>query len=179
VVSFYEAFSARECAPTHLSLFARTADPGDVLLGQDVIYVGGGSVANMLAVWRLHGVDAILREAWLRGIVLAGVSAGANCWFEDSTTDSFGPLRRTGDGLAFLPGSFCPHYDSEPGRRPLYVQLISEGLPGGYAVQDGAAVHFAGKELVGAVTCRPQAEAYRVERRNGEVDETPLPTQRL
>jgi len=106
---------------SHLALFPmpNVADPEDLLLSQDVIFVGGGSVANMVAVWRVHGLDQILRKAWQAGIVLTGSSAGGICWFESGTTDSFGrELRAFTDGLGLLAGSYCPHYDSEPGRRP-------------------------------------------------------------
>src|SRR5215472_5871060 len=124
------------------------ADPADLLLSQDVIFVGGGSAANMLAVWRVHGLDVVMRDAWQAGIVLAGVSAGAICWFVGGTTDSFGPLRPFIGGLALLPGSYCPHYDSEPGRRPFFHQLVAAGtLPAGIACDDGAAAHFADDSL--------------------------------
>jgi len=112
----------------HLALFPMpsVADSEDFLLSRDLIFVGGGSVANMVAVWRVHQLDRILRAAWQAGVVLAGVSAGAICWFEGGTTDSFGPdLRPFIDGLGFLAGSYCPHYDSEPGRRPLFTSLVA------------------------------------------------------
>lgn len=114
--------------------------------------------------WRVHGVDRALREAWERGCVLAGVSAGAICWFEDGVTDSFGPqLAPLRDGLGFLPGSFCPHYDSEERRRPLYTRLVRDGFPPGWAADDGVGVHFEGRELREVVSARPGARAYRVE----------------
>jgi peptidase E len=140
-------------------------DPEDLLLSQDVIFVGGGSVANMVAVWRVHGLDRILRKAWQAGIVLAGSSAGAICWFDGGTTDSFGhELRAFTDGLGLLAGSYCPHYDSEPGRRPLYHRLIADGtLAGGIACDDGAAAHFIDDTLTELIADRPGASAYRVE----------------
>ncbi len=164
VVRFYEAFRER-AEPSHLELFGvPRRDIRDFLLAQDVVYVGGGNTANMLAIWRVHGVDAVLREAWERGIVLAGVSAGSICWFEAGVTDSFGeelaPLRC----LGFLPGSNCPHYDSEPERRPTYTRLVDAGeLPPGLAAEDGVGLHFVGSELAEAVTGRPDARAFRVE----------------
>ena len=120
------------------------SDPEDFLLSQDIIFVGGGSVANMVAVWRVHGIDKIMRKAWQAGIILAGSSAGGICWFEGGTTDSFGAkLRPFTDGLGMLAGIFCPHYHSEPERRPLYHRLVAEGaLPGGLACDDGAGAHF-------------------------------------
>jgi peptidase E len=184
VTSFYEAFAAKAEA-SHLRLFARTAAPlGDSLLGQDLIYVGGGNTANMLALWRTHGVDEILREAWRRGIVLAGISAGSICWFEGGTTDSFGPtLAPIHDGLGLLAGSNCPHYDGEAQRRPLFHDLVAkgppDGLPAGIAADDGAAIHFLGTEIVEVVASRPDARAYRVEATDGTARETELPTRFL
>jgi dipeptidase E len=138
---YYDLFADRS-RPTWLPLFNRAGPaPRDLLLAQDLIYVGGGNTANMLAIWRVHGVDAVLREAWERGIVLAGWSAGALCWFEGGVTDSFDPhLGPLDDGLAFLPGTFCPHYDAEERRRPVYRGLVGAGrLAAGWAADDGAA----------------------------------------
>ena len=128
----------------------------------------------MLAVWRLHGLDEALREAWERGTVLAGTSAGANCWFEASTTDSFGPTGPLDDGLGLLAGSFCPHYDGEADRRPAYHRLIAEGFPGGFAVDENTAVRFRDTDVAGVVSGRAGAGAYRVELLDGEVAETRL-----
>ncbi len=165
VATFYAAFSRRSEA-THLALFDRKVDDVEAfLLDQDAVYVGGGNTANMLAIWRVHGVDRALRRAWDAGVVLSGLSAGGNCWFESATTDSFGPLAGLKDGLGLLPGSFCPHYDSEPERRPTYQRLIAEGsLPVGYAADDGAALVIRGTKLAEVVTSRPTAHAYRVTR---------------
>lgn len=173
---FYAAFEPPRAQPTHLALFERDdRHLRAFLLTQDVIYVGGGNVANMLALWRLHGVDAILRECWDAGIILCGISAGMNCWFEACSTDSFGPLAPLRDGLGFLPGSACPHYDGEAERRPTFLQFVESGeLPGGYAAEDGAALHFADTEFMRVVTSRPGARAFRVERVDDEVIETPL-----
>jgi peptidase E len=166
---------------THLQLFPmpNVSDPEDLLLSQDVIFVGGGSVANMLAVWRVHGVDAIMRKAWRAGIVLSGVSAGAICWFSGGTTDSFGvDLRPFTDGLGMFAPSFCPHYDSEQRRRPLYHSLVSDGtLPAGIACDDGAAAHFVDDSLDGIVADSPQAHGYFVDRAaEGAAVETVLET---
>jgi dipeptidase E len=177
VAQFYATF-ARHVEPTHLSLFDRRVDDIEAfLLEQDVIYVGGGNTANMLAVWRLHGVDAALRRAWEAGVVMAGSSAGAMCWFEAGLTDSFGPdLAPLRDGLKLLRGSFCPHYDSESLRRPRYAELVGTGkLPDGYAVDDGVGLLFEGRELAGAVASLPGSSAFRVERRRGnDVEEIPI-----
>jgi dipeptidase E len=174
LASFYATF-ARHAEPTHLDLFGRTVEDVDgFLLEQDVIYVGGGNTANMLAIWRLHGVDKALEAAWEAGVVLAGWSAGANCWFEGSVTDSFGPnLAALRDGLKLLDGSFCPHYDSESLRRPRYEELVGAGtLRDGYAADDGVGLLFEGRGLVEAVASLPGQHAYRVERRRGNAVET-------
>ena len=120
VMRFLSIFPTDRFEPTYLDLYARDErELRGFVLSQDIIFVGGGSTANLLAVWRVHGLDAVLREAWTSGVVLAGSSAGANCWYEASTTDSFGPLAPLMDGVGLLAGSFCPHYADEPGRRPL------------------------------------------------------------
>src|SRR5215470_15057902 len=180
LVRMYAMLSQHNARPSHLQLFPmpNVTDPADLLLSQDVIFVGGGSVANMVAVWRVHGLDQVMRQAWNAGIVLAGVSAGAICWFTGGTTDSFGPqLRPFTDGLALLDGSYSPHYDSEPGRRPLYQSLIAAGtLPAGIACDDGAAAHFVDDSLHEVVADRDRAFGYLVERADdGTAAEARLP----
>jgi peptidase E len=180
----YDRLAGHPARVSHLALFPmpNVRDPEDLLLSQHVIFVGGGSVANMLAVWRVHGLDVILRKAWQAGIVLIGSSAGGICWFEGGTTDSFGrELRAFTDGLGLLPGSYCPHYNSEPGRRPLYHRLVADGtLPGGIACDDGAAAHFTDDTLTELIADRPTARAYRVSGSAGPgVTETPLDTRYL
>jgi dipeptidase E len=140
-------------------------DLRELVLSQDVILVGGGNTANMLAIWRVHGVDRLLREAWEQGSVLCGSSAGMICWFEAGVTDSFGPqLEGMRDGLGLLPGSACPHYDDEEERRPVYRRLIDEeSFPPGYAADAGVGLHFVGTELAQVLTHREEATAYRVE----------------
>lgn len=136
----------------------------ELTLGRDLILVGGGNTANMLAIWRVHGFDAILREAYEAGIVLSGSSAGMICWFEAGVTDSFGPqLAPLHDGLGFLSGSACPHYDDEELRRPLYRRLVDEGFPAGIAADSGVALRYVDGELVEVVSPREGATAYRVE----------------
>ena len=177
LVRYYGHFPASVCEPTHLELFNRTVqDIREFLLRQDVIFVLGGNTANMLAIWRVHGVDAALREAWEAGVVLCGGSAGSLCWFECGTTDSYdkNELHPLKDGLGLLPYSHCPHYNAEDQRRPLYHRLIAEGFPPGYAVDDGAAIHFVGTEVREAVSGRAGANAYRVELQDGRVVETSL-----
>ena len=135
----------------------------------------------MIAIWRVHGVDRALRRAWEAGVVMTGISAGSLCWFETGTTDSFGKgLAALSGGLGFVPGSHSPHYDGEETRRPRYHQLIEEGMAGGYAADDGAALVFDGADLVEVVTSRPEARAYRVELGpDGRAVETVLPTRYL
>jgi dipeptidase E len=137
-------------------------DLRDYVLSHDAIFVSGGNTANMLAIWRVHGIDTLLREAWEQGIPLAGWSAGMICWFEHGITDSFGPQLESMECLGFLPGSACPHYDGEELRRPRYRELLQGGLPAGLAADDGVGLHFVETELAEAVTCRPGAAAYRV-----------------
>jgi dipeptidase E len=149
---------------SHVSFFPWP--PGglhELALQQDVIYVAGGNTANALAIWRTHGFDQILREAWESGVVLTGWSAGMLCWFEAAVTDSFGPeLQGMRDGLGFLPGSACPHYDGEAERRPVYTKLVTDGFPPGLAADDCVALRFDGTELAEVVTACPGAGAYRV-----------------
>jgi dipeptidase E len=140
------------------------ADLQHLALGHDVILVPGGNTANMLAIWRVHGFDRILREAWEAGVVLCGWSAGMICWFEASVTDSFGPqLEGMRDGLGFLPGSACPHYDGEERRRPVYTGLVRDGFPPGLALDDRAAARFERTELVEVVAAAAGARGYRVD----------------
>jgi peptidase E len=173
---FYDAFSSRGCEASHLSLFKRTdTDLRTFILSQDVIYVGGGNTANLLAIWRTHGLPTIFADALAQGVVLCGISAGALCWFEAGVTDSFGPgLAPLRDGLGFIAGSFCPHYDGEALRRPIYRRLIGQGLASGYAADDSAALHFIGRQLHRVVSSQPTAGAYRVELVAGAVQETRL-----
>jgi dipeptidase E len=165
VVAFYE-----RCAGlgelSHLKFHPwPPAGLRELALAQDAIFVGGGSTANMLAIWRVHSFDEILREAWEAGVVLFGWSAGMICWFEAGVTDSFRPgLDGMRDGLGFLAGSACPHYDGEALRRPRYRELVEAGFPEGVAADDGVGLHYVGTELCDVVTCRPGAAAYRVTR---------------
>jgi len=162
-VEWYERTARQGIAMSHLHF--SPWPPGDLrerALEHDVVFVPGGNTANMLAIWRVHGFDAILREAWEAGVVLAGWSAGAICWFEAGVTDSFGPQLGGMDCLGFLPGSACPHYDGEALRRPRYADLLREGLPAGIAIDDNVAVRFDGTEVAEVVTAREGASAYRV-----------------
>jgi dipeptidase E len=179
LVNFYTALGPR-CRASHLALFRREhADVAAYLLDHDVIYVGGGNTANMLAVWPLHGVDQALARAHDAGVVLCGLSAGGLCWFQSGVTDSFGQLAPLENALGLLPGSFCPHYDGDAQRRPSYRRLVGEGMAAGFAADVGAALHFVDGALAEVVTSRPRACAYRVERRSDGVHEEPLPVRYL
>jgi dipeptidase E len=174
---FHAAFDDRPCEPSVLSLF-RLADLRrplrDIVLSQDVVYVGGGSMRNLLAIWRVHGLDELLAEAWERGIVLAGPSAGAMCWFEGGVTTSFGAPEPT-TGLGLLPGSLSVHADGQLDRRPVFLRAVADGmLPAGYLADDGVGLVFRDTALERAVASRPHARATRVERVDGGVIETPV-----
>lgn len=173
--AFHEAFTHRNCDPEAVRLFGIPDRPAERIAAADVIIVAGGNTANMLALWRLHGIDIALRGAWDRGAALGGVSAGANCWFEACVTDSFSlELDGLDDGLGFLAGSYCPHFDGEARRRPVYTQLVAEGFPAGIACDDGAAAVYHGSELVEIVSERPGARGYRVSTAGVEPIETRL-----
>jgi dipeptidase E len=172
IVWFYERFAGR-AELRHLKTFPYPPeDLRELILSQDAICVSGGNTANMLAIWRVHGIDLLMREAWENGTVLWGASAGMICWFEQGVTDSFGPQLEGMDCLGFLAGSACPHYDGEELRRPRYRELVDGELKEGVAADDGVAVYFAGTEIAEVVTCRPGAAAYRVTRGGEERLET-------
>jgi dipeptidase E len=177
IARFRAAFGDRPCEPEELSLFrlAEVRRPlRDIVLSQDVIYVGGGSMRNLLAIWRVHGLDRLLRDAWERGIVLAGLSAGAMCWFAGGVTTSSGAPEPT-EGLGFLPGSLSVHADGQPARRPVYVRAVREGaLPGGWLVDDGVGLLFRDHELERVVSARRGARAARVDVVRGEAFEIAL-----
>ena len=165
---------------TRLELFPwPPEDLRSTVLEQDLIFVGGGNTANMLAIWRVHGVDSFLREALEAGVVLSGSSAGGICWFEHGVTDSFGPQLEQMECLGFLAGSFCPHWDDEELRRPRYHALLEDDFPAGYAADAGVGLHFVNGELQGAVGCDEGSSAYRLEVVDGQVVETPIPTRIL
>jgi dipeptidase E len=176
--AFREAFPDASFDTSVLWLFDRDVADITAFLGdQDVVYVGGGNTVSMLAVWRAHGVDLALRAASAAGVVLAGMSAGANCWFEASTTDSFllGHADPLPDGLGLIAGSFTPHYDGEPARRPAVHRLVGSGaLPDGHACDDFAAVHAVDGAVRAAVASRAGARAFRVERDGEGVSEVAL-----
>jgi dipeptidase E len=180
---FHTAFDAMGCEHTHLSLFSHPNDEGykynaDVegyLLSQDIIYVGGGSTRSMLAVWREWGLDVILRKAAAGGTILAGISAGAICWFTQGLTDSIYNQLNTLNCLGYLPGSATPHYDGEPNRRPTYMSKVAAGaIQPGYALCDYAAVHFVDGKLLRCVSTKDEARVFYVSREGDKAVETPL-----
>jgi dipeptidase E len=179
LVRFYNSFRDRG-RPSHVSLFRRERGVGDIrshLLAQDVIYVGGGSLISLLGVWRAHGIDSMLREAHEAGVVLCGLSAGSLCWFREAVSGYQGEVNRV-RGLGFLPHSNAVHYcDGE--RRGAFHRHLLDGMPAGFAAEDGAALRFVGDELIEVVASRPEARAYKLERRGSRVLETTLETRYL
>ncbi|WP_445638154.1 putative peptidase YgaJ [Nostoc sp. DSM 114161] len=177
IVDFYSAFAKLSCTPSHLSLFnLPTIDLKAFVLEQDIIYVGGGSPKNLIALWREWELDKIFREAWEKSIILCGLSAGSMCWFEAGISAyAPGSLDNPVKCLGFLKGSYCPHYDREPERRLGYYRLLSEGLlDEGYGSDDGVGLHFVGDRLQKIVSSRLNAKAYRVEKIGETVKENPL-----
>jgi dipeptidase E len=181
VERFYTAFSRKRCEPTHLSMFVTPPpDVAGIISKQHIFYVGGGSTRNLLLIWREWGIDRLLRRAWQSGAIMCGLSAGSLCWFESGVSDSFGPELAPVQALGWLRGSHCPHFDGEAARRPAYHDMIGRGvLPSGYAADDGAALHFVGRRLHRVVSSRPNARAYRVDRRGPTARERALDTQYL
>lgn len=161
---FYDVFDDGRCEPTHLSLFSRSVDDLYAFLSeQDVIYAGGGNTVNLLAVWRAQGLADVLPAVLAEGVIACGVSAGGLCWFERGLTDSYGPgLNPLSDGLGLLPGSFCPHYDSDPRRPAAFAGFVRETGTPGWAADDGVGMHYVDGELRRIVSSRPAARAWRV-----------------
>lgn len=161
---YYNFFNQQNCIPSHLSLFEPpTRDLESFILEKDIVYVGGGNTKNLLALWKEWGLDDILRKAWNQGVILAGLSAGSICWFEEGVTDSFGDGLEPIKCLGFLKGSNCPHYDGEIERKPAYHKLIeSKKIQSGVATDDGVAIHYKEQGISKIVSSRPNAKAYRV-----------------
>jgi dipeptidase E len=180
IARFEEAFSRLGARPSVLRFFDRTPDVRQLLLAQDLIYVGGGNTKSMLAVWREWGLPDVLREAWRRGVVLGGVSAGAICWFDVGVTDSWAEHLAPLPCLGLLPATCCPHYDGELDRRPSVHDFVGRDLvPPVLALDDGSAAHFVGRTLKAVVTWRPGAHGYRIRKVRGQVVETTLPRVQL
>lgn len=183
LAAMHHAFSKLDMLVSHLDLYPMPNfdDVAGHLLQQDIIWVSGGSTANLLALWRLHGLDTVLHAAWQAGVVLMGVSAGSLCWHIGGTTNSFGlPLQPVTNALGWLPYSNSPHHDTEPERRPLIHKLVADGtLPDAYATDNGAGLIYHGTELYEAITEKPGALAYEITREGDTARETPLPTRVL
>jgi len=165
ITYFYEAFNQLACEPHHLSLFnpPKRVSLEEYVLSHDVIYVGGGNTKNLLVLWKAWGLDVIMRKAWEKGIVLAGTSAGSLCWFEQGITDSLPHALTVLDGLGFLPGSNCPHYNDESERRPSYQTFIQSGeIKSGVAQDQCVALHYRGTDLYQALISQPNQCAYDV-----------------
>ncbi|MDQ3711969.1 MAG: peptidase E [Acidobacteriota bacterium] len=178
IVNFYTSFLKFSCLPTHLSLFRPpTKDLKAFVLDQDVIYVGGGNTKCLLALWREWKLDVYLRAAWENGTILAGISAGSICWFEEGLSDFLpGELNKL-KCLGFLKGSNTPHYDGEENRRPAYHKFILSGeISEGVAADDGVALHYVGTRLKNVVSSRPDAKAYFVRRKLNGIEEEPITT---
>ncbi len=176
VVRFYRAFGSGRCEPSHISLFRRETGVGDPrahLLAQDLVYVGGGSLVSLLGTWRAHGLDEILREAWLAGVVMCGGSAGSLCWFSHALSGFHQGPARTVQALGLLPWSNAVHYDEEPGRAIAFRQAVANGMPPGYGAGDAAALHFVGTELAEVISSRPRARAVYVSADLGGVADEP------
>ncbi len=172
IVKFYASFGKLGCRPAHVSLFRPPESLEPFILSQDAIYVGGGNTKSMLALWREWGLDRVLRKAWRLGIVIGGISAGSICWFEEGLTDSIPGRLVVLPCLGLLRGSNCPHYDSQPNRRPLYQRLIKAGkMKNGLAADDGVALHFIGRKLAHVVSSRSEAAAFRLSMTASGVEE--------
>src|SRR3954447_4483283 len=181
IVRFHAAFDPLPCRPSALDLFrlhGRDLDLRAHLLAQHIVYVGGGSMRNLLAIWHEHALDRILPEAWERGVALCGLSAGSMCWFRYGVTKS-GGMPEVVSGLGLIPASNSVHWSAQPDRRAAYEAAVAGGLEPGWGVDDGAGLRFTGTDLTEAVTARAEAAAYRVQRRNGAADVAPVQTRYL
>jgi dipeptidase E len=175
-VNYYSTFSKLNCSPVHLDFFKRTPDLEELIKQQDVIFVGGGNTKSMLAVWKDWGLDLILKDAYERGVIMCGVSAGAICWFEEGVTDSWSEELKVMDCLGFVKGACCPHYDEEPQRRPSLSKFLTEGvMQSCYAVDGGCALHIENEQEYKAVVFAKDKNAYCVDLENDEVKEEPYP----
>jgi dipeptidase E len=181
IENFYKSFSKMDCDPSHLSLFRpHTNQVEKFILSQDIIYVGGGNTKNMMVLWKEWNIHKALKKAYKQGIILSGLSAGSICWFEHGASDSIpGRLTRV-NGLGFIEGSTCPHYDGESNRKPEYRRLLKgQKVKNGIALDDGAAVHFINEEFYKSVSSRPNAKAYKLYRKDSDIIEESLLTEYL
>ena len=175
-VNYYSTFSKLNCSPVHLDFFKRTPDLKELIKHQDIIFVGGGNTKSMLAVWKDWGLDLILKEAYERGVIMCGVSAGAICWFEEGVTDSWSEELKVMDCLGFVKGVCCPHYDEEPQRRPSLSKFLKDGVVQScHAVDGGCALHIENEEEYKAVVFAKDKNAYLVDLEKDAVVEKAYP----
>ena len=176
-VNYYSTFSKLECSPSHLDFFKRTPDLKELILKQDVIFVGGGNTKSMLAVWKDWGLDLLLKEAYEKGVIMSGVSAGAICWFDQGITDSWAEDLKVMDCLGFIEGACCPHYDEEPQRKPSLNKFITEKvLKSCYAVDGGCALHIEDEKEFKSVVFSENKNSFLVEMKDNKVAEKPYST---
>lgn len=174
-LNYYETFSKLNCEATHLDFFKRTPDLDKLISAQDAIFVGGGNTKSMLAVWRDWGLDLILKQAYEKGTVMSGVSAGAICWFEKGITDSWAENLKVMDCLNFVPGVCCPHYDEEPQRRPtVHKMLKKKSFEACFAIDGGCALHLIDEKPYKAVVFNKRKNAYEVTKKNTKINEKPF-----
>ena len=171
-VNYYSTFTNLDCCPSHLDFFKRTPDLNDLVLNQDVIFVGGGNTKSMLAVWREWGLDKILKKAYLNGIVMSGVSAGAICWFQNGITDSWASNLKMMPCLNFIKGTCCPHYDEEPERKPTVKNfLLKNKIKNVYAVDGGAALHIKDEKIFKSIIFKKNKSSYLVDVKKKNINE--------
>jgi len=176
-VNYYSTFSKLDCSPSHLDLFKRTPNLKDLILKQDIIFVGGGNTKSMLAVWKDWGLDLLLKEAYEKGVIMSGVSAGAICWFNQGVTDSWAEDLKIMDCLGFIEGACCPHYDEEPQRKPSLNKFITEKeLKSCYAVDGGCALHIEDEKEFKSVVFSKNKNSFLVEMKDNKVVEKPYST---
>ena len=176
-VNYYSTFSKLDCSPSHLDFFKRTPDLKELILKQDVIFVGGGNTKSMLAVWKDWGLDLLLKEAYEKGVIMSGVSAGAICWFDQGITDSWAEDLKVMDCLGFIEGACCPHYDEEPQRKPSLNKFITEKvLKSCYAVDGGCALHIEDEKEFKSVVFSENKNSFLVEMKDNQVAEKPYST---
>ena len=176
-VNYYSTFSKLDCSPSHLDFFKRTPDLKELILKQDVIFVGGGNTKSMLAVWKDWGLDLLLKEAYEKGVIMSGVSAGAICWFDQGITDSWAEDLKVMDCLGFIEGACCPHYDEEPQRKPSLNKFIIERLlKSCYAVDGGCALHIEDEKEFKSVVFSENKNSFLVEMKDNKVAEKPYST---
>ena len=176
-VNYYSTFSKLDCSPSHLDFFKRTPDLKELILKQDVIFVGGGNTKSMLAVWKDWGLDLLLKEAYEKGVIMSAVSAGAICWFDQGITDSWAEDLKVMDCLGFIEGACCPHYDEEPQRKPSLNKFITEKvLKSCYAVDGGCALHIEDEKEFKSVVFSENKNSFLVEMKGNKVAEKPYST---